>query len=254
MVSNSLKYGIVGVVVVVAIIAVALVAIPSMTPTTPASQSSSSQGPTGGSGTLNIYLTDAPPGSQTLKYLLVNVSSVDLAYEGSLANSTTSSVSSTSSSSTSTSSTTTATSSTSQTRTGPLNTYTYTVPASTGQNVNLTSLQGKSLLLGTTNMPAGNITQITLNISGAKAFYADGSTEQLRVVADGKLMIPIRFSVQANGSTDLTIDITPNFVHISQGGVLTPVLHATAVSKGRTTTTESAEVTASENSTTTAAP
>ncbi len=251
MVSNSVKYGVAGVVVVVAVIAIALAAIPSMKPTQ-TSQSSSSQSPTGGSGTLSLYLTDAPPSAQTLKYLMVNVTSVDLAYEGSLANTTTasSSVASTNSSSASTTNST----STSSTSVTPLNTYTYVVPAGKGQNVNLTSLQGKSLLLGTTTMPAGNITRITLNVSGAKAFYTDGSSEQLKVVANGKLMIPIHFSIQANGSADLTIDLTPNLVHISQGGVLTPVLHATAVSRGKTTTTETAEVTASENSTSAAAP
>ncbi len=92
-------------------------------------------------------------------------------------------------------------------------------------------------------MPAGSITSIVLNLTGAKAFYTDGSTEQLKVVADGKLMVPIRFSIQANGSTDLTIDLTPNLVHISQAGILTPVIHVTTVEMGRNgTTTHTMEV------------
>ena len=68
----------------------------------------------------------------------------------------------------------------------------------------------------------------------------------MQVVADGKLMVPIQFGLQANGSTDLTIDVTPNLANVSQGVVLTPVIDATAVEKGQNgTTTETVTTTES---------
>jgi Domain of unknown function (DUF4382) len=199
----------------------------------------------GGSGVLNILLTDAPPSSLTLKYILVNVSSVELRYEGIIASTTsaTTTSSTTSSSSTSSSSTSSATTSTSVTTTtttsgagAPQNAYVFDVPSSVGMNVNLTSLRGQSALLGAPKVPAGNITAIIINITGAKAVYTDGSSAQLKVVANGMLMVPIQFAIQANESTDLTIDITPNLVHISPSDVLTPVIHVTSVERGPTST------------------
>jgi len=94
---------------------------------------------------------------------------------------------------------------------------------------------------------------VVISVSGAKAFYTDGSSEQLKVTANGQLLIPIHFSVQASGSTDLTFDIMPNTVHISNGGVLNPVIHVAAVGKsqnGSTTTTQTAEVDEAEGATT----
>ena len=120
-------------------------------------------------------------------------------------------------------------------------------------NVNLTKLQGNQLLLGATSKaPAGNVTGIILNITGAEAFWADGSHNQLKVVADGKLMINVHFSIQANGTTNLTLDVAPGDLHISPGNmtVLRPVVHVTAVSSGPkgTETTETTE-TQTESST-----
>lgn len=276
--SRTLTYAIAAVVVVAVIIGAAVVYNPfapntsnqqtgasstsSAGQTSQSSTQASSSSIQSGTGALNIYLTDAPPSSETLKYLLVNVSSVELTYQGSLAattsttsDSTSSSSSTSTSSTTSSSTTTTATTSTttSQTSTQPQNTFVFKIPSNVGTNVNLTKLQGQSLLLGATTMPAGNITSVILNVTGAKAFYTDGSSEQLKVVADGKLMIPIHFGVAANGSTDLTFDVTPSLVHISQGGVLTPVIHATAVEKGRSgsTTTHTTDVTETTQTSTT---
>lgn len=228
----------------------------------------------GGSGILNIYLTDAPPSEQTLKYLLVNVSSVELRYQGNVATTTntttttasTSTNSSTTSATNSTTTTTTASTSTNSTTTSvtnstattttnttststgttPQNVYIFIVPTDVGMNINLTSLSGQQLLLGAPTVPAGDITSIVLRITGATAFFTDGMSAQLKVVANGKLMIPIHFSVQPNGSTDLTIDIMPNDIHISQGkaNVLTPVIHTTVVERGQgSTTTHTTEVT-----------
>lgn len=120
-----------------------------------------------------------------------------------------------------------------------------------GTNVNLTKLQGNALLLGATKVPAGNVTGIILNITGAKAFWTDGSSNQLKVVADGKLMTDIHFQVFANGSTNLTIDITPGGIHISPGNdkVLRPVImvEVTGTGAGGSTQTSTTKTTVTES-------
>ena len=187
-------------------------------------QSSTGTGILGQSGTMNIYLTDAPPASPQFSYLLINVSSVVLSYEGNVSTS------------------------------PPTNQWVFNVPASSGTNVNLTSLVNSSALLGATKVPAGNVTMITFQISGARAYFADGNSTQLKVVANGKLMVPINFTVNANGQSDLTVDITPNSIHLSHGStpVLTPVVHVTVAQKGQSaTTTVSVTTSFTETSTTT---
>ena len=235
----------------------------------PSISNSSQAGP--GSSSLSIYLSDPPPSSPNLSYLLVNVTSVTIKYSSNVTAvttsvstssavslSTTTNTTSSTSSSTSTSSltshslSTSSSTSSSTIRSGFVNRYVYNVSASVGDNVNLTKLQGSSLLLGTTSIPSGNVTGVVLHITGAKAFWADGTSTQLRVVADGKLMINVHFTVQSSGSTDLTLSISPGDIHVSPGqaSVLSPVVHVTAVSTGsRGTQTAEATVTESENST-----
>ena len=161
-----------------------------------------------GTGTLNVYLTDAPPSGTTLKSLLLNVTSVVLSYEGNV------------------------------TTTPPQNEFVFQVPSSQGMNVDLLKLQGTSLLLGATSVPAGNVTRILVNITGAEAIFTDGTSAKLNVVADGELMIPFHFQVTKSGSVDLTVDIQPNAIHTSKGvtTVLTPVVHVMAVQKSQSKT------------------
>lgn len=209
---------------------------------------SSNTSAVGAPSTLNIYLTDKPS-NVTLKSLVVNVTSLTLKYVGVESTQTsTSSVSSSSSAST----TTTSSFSTSSTESESSNRFTYNISAKVGTNVNLTKLQGTQLLLGSPKIPPGNVTGLILHIMGARASYSDGTSEQLKVVADGKLMIPVHFVVQPNGTTNLTLDITPNMAHTSQGvaHVLTPVIHVTAVSSGdQGTSTFSTEASESESET-----
>ncbi len=174
-----------------------------------ASSQSTSVSYPAGVGTLNIYLADAPPTSPSLKYLLLNVSSVVLKYSGNVST------------------------------TAPRDTYVFNVPAAKGKNANLTSLTGNGILLGATTAPAGNITDIILNITGAKGFFTDGSSAQLKVVANGKLMVHFPFQVYAKGTTDLKLDLQPNDIHISAGQaeVLTPVIRVSSVERSQTTTT-----------------
>ncbi len=231
--------------------------LPGLSNSSSQSNSNTSSGTTstnglGGPGTasLNIYLTDKPPSNTTMKYLLVNVTSVTLRYEGNSSGSQTSTTS-TSSTGSSTSSTTTSTTSTTGTSEQTESQFTYNVSSSIGTNLNLTRLQGNKILLGASKIPSGNVTGIVFHITGAIAFYNDSTSKQLKVVADGKLMIPVAFTVQSNGTVDLTIDITPNSIHTSQGqaSVLTPVIHVAAVSSGsHGTTTETSETSESETS------
>lgn len=202
------------------------------------SSSSSGLG-SAGTGTMNIYLADPPPQNQTLKYLLINVTSITLKYSSNVT-----AVNATSST------TTGNTTSTSSPGGGSGSRYVFNVSSSLGTNVNLTKLQGPGILLGSPKVPAGNITGIILNITGAEAFWTNGNHTQLKVVADGKLMINVHFTVQANGTTDLTLDIVPGDIHVSPGqaSVLRPVVHVTVVSTGPQGT-QTAETTATQTET-----
>ena len=223
-------------------------------PGIPGNSSTSTSGQGGpGTGSMNFYLADPPPSNSILKYLLVNVTSITLKYSSNLAEtSTTTSSTSTSaptSSSTTTSSTTTSSSSTSQDSFE--NRFVFNVSSSLGTNLNLTKLQGNALLLGATKVPAGNVTGIILNITGAEAFWTDGTHTQLKVVADGKLMINVQFLVQTNGTTNLTLDLTPGDIHVSPGqaSVLRPVVRVTTVSSG-SSGTKTTETTVTETEST----
>lgn len=222
-----------------------------------------------GSGTLSIYLADPPAANSTIKYLLVNVTSVTLQYSSnvtattstsSTSSASSSATSSTSSSSTSVESTSTqsssATSFVSTTQANFVNRYVYNVSSSVGTNVNITKYQGSALLLGSPNVPTGNVTGVILNITGAKAFWANGTSSQLKVVANGKLMVHVQFTIQSGGNSDMNIDITPASVHVSQGDVLRPVLLVTVSKNGSSTTetsTTSASSTTSSSSSTSSA-
>lgn len=231
--------------------------LPGMSNSSSSSNSFSSSGTTSsggfqgpGSAALSIYLTDNPPTNVSLKYLLVNVTSVTLRYGENVSSSqTTTSTTTTGTESVTSSSTSTSTTSSTEPE---QNHFTYNVSSSVGTNVNITSLQGKKILLGATTIPSGNVTGIVFNITGARAFYNDSTSKQLKVVADGKLMIPVVFTVQSGGNVNLTIDITPNSIHTSQGqaSILTPVIHVTVVSAGsQGTTTHTVETSESETST-----
>ncbi|MDG6901793.1 MAG: hypothetical protein JRM80_07515 [Nitrososphaerota archaeon] len=195
-----------------------------------------------GSGTLNIYLADPPPANHTIKYLLVNVTSVTLKYSSNTTEPTTSS-SVSSAVSSATSSTSTSTTESTSSESGSSSRFVYNISASVGTNVNLTKYQGSPLFLGAAKAPTGNVTGVILNISGARAFWTNGSSTQLDVVAGGKLMVNVHFTVQTGGAADMNISITPSSVHVSQGYVLRPVLLVTVTRSGTATTTTTASST-----------
>lgn len=192
-------------------------------------------------GTLNIYLADPPPSSPAMKYLLVNVTSVTLEYSSNITQTTTTSSVSSSSGVAATSSSPTTSETTSAS--GFVNRFVYNVSSSVGTNVNLTEYQGSPLLLGSPKVPTGNVTGVILNISGAKAFWTDGTSSQLKIVANGKLMVNSNFTVQASGITNMNISITPSSVHVSQADVLRPVLLVTVTRSSSTSTETSTSVT-----------
>jgi hypothetical protein len=170
---------------------------------------------------INFYLTDAPrPGDP--KYLEVNISSIIVRYQNPLPCS----------------------------KADGATEYQYQVPSNVGVNVNLTSLAGQSKLLGAASIPPGTVNEIIFMISGAKAFFPDGSSVQLKVVANGKLMMPVQFDVTPGGSIVATIDVTPNSIHLSNGNepILSPVVHITIVEDHRTI---SSTITATSSTTTT---
>ncbi len=175
---------------------------------TQSSSQSSVSGILGSTGVLNIYLTDAPPANPLFDYLLLNVSSVVLMYTGNMSANVQN------------------------------HEWIYNVPSTSGTDVNLTKLVNNKILLGATEVPAGNVSEIIFNINGARAFFNDGSSSMLKIVANGKLMIPIQFTVNASGTSDLTVDITPNSIHLSHGNtpVLTPVVHVTVVQEWKSST------------------
>ncbi len=214
-----------------------------------------------GSGTMNIYLADSPAHNASLKYLLINVTSITLKYSPGMSAtaSTTSSSGSTASTSTAAMSSSSSYSTTSDApgstsapgQSGSENRYMFNVSSSLGTNVNLTKLQGSSVLLGSPRVPAGNVTGIVLQIAGAEAFWTNGNHTQLKVVANGKLMVPVHFTVHASGTTNLNLDLNPGDIHVSpgNGSVLSPVVHATAGSSGPGgAETTSTAVTESESS------
>ncbi|QQG48622.1 MAG: hypothetical protein HY247_07755 [archaeon] len=234
--------------------------------TTPGGTSSTTSLGSPGTGSLRFYLADTPHSNATLRYLLINVTSVILKYatgENQTDSTTTTSttvttVSSTSTSTNVTSTSTTVTNSTSSTassnstQSGTENRFTFVVPPSVGTNVNVTSLHGDGILLGTVNAPAGEVVGIILNVSGAEAFWTSGNSSVLKVVANGKLMVPVHFTISPNGSTDLKFDLVPSGIHISNGKVpvLSPVLHVTVVTHTVSSTSSAVTSLATTNSTT----
>jgi hypothetical protein len=92
----------------------------------------------------------------------------------------------------------------------------------------LLSLQDVFQELSTTQIPAGNYTKIRLHIRDATATYKDGTTDNLNVPSD-KIDVIIHFEVKEKLTTNILIDMTSDFVAISNSHNLRPVLKATIV-------------------------
>jgi hypothetical protein len=90
----------------------------------------------------------------------------------------------------------------------------------------LLSLQDVSLDLATTQIPIGSYNKIRLHVSEAIATYNDGTTEDLKVPSD-KIDVIIDFEVKEEVTTNVLIDMTADFVAISNTHNLRPVLKAT---------------------------
>jgi len=79
-----------------------------------------------------------------------------------------------------------------------------------------------------TKIEAGNYTKIRMLISSAIANKTDDPTNPVELtVPSGKIDVIAKFEIVENGRIDVTIDIQPNWVAISNSGNLRPVLKAT---------------------------
>ena len=104
--------------------------------------------------------------------------------------------------------------------------------------VDLLSLQNISQDLSTTQLPAGNYTNIRLHVKDATATYKDGTTDNLNVPSD-KIDIIIHFEIKENATTNVLIDMSADSAAISNSHNLKPVLKATVVPSATTTPTPS---------------
>jgi hypothetical protein len=95
---------------------------------------------------------------------------------------------------------------------------------------NLLALQDVVKELSVAQLPAGNYSKIRLHVSEANATFRDDSATQpptpLKVPSD-KLDIIIKFEIEEDATTQLLIDMTADWVAISNSHNLRPVLKAT---------------------------
>ena len=89
-------------------------------------------------------------------------------------------------------------------------------------------LQDVSQDLSTTQIPVGTYTKIRLHVTDATATYKDGTTDNLNVPSD-KIDVIIHFEVKEGDTTNVQIDMTADFVAISNTQNLRPVLKATII-------------------------
>ena len=91
----------------------------------------------------------------------------------------------------------------------------------------LLTLQDISKDLSTTLLPAGNYSKIRLHVKDATATFTDDTSVGLTVPSD-KIDIIVKFEIKEGATTNVLIDMTADFVAISNSNNLKPVLKATA--------------------------
>ena len=90
----------------------------------------------------------------------------------------------------------------------------------------LLKLTDFSIVLATEGLPTGNYTEIRLHVLNAYANISD-NIEELKVVANGWLMVKVHFMLEEEGVTTLTLDIDVNEKSIVNSKKLHPVVKAT---------------------------
>ncbi len=105
------------------------------------------------------------------------------------------------------------------------------------------SVQFDLLLLGdiskdlaTTQIPTANYTKLRFQVTEATATYEDGTTDNLNVPSD-KIDVIVHFVVKEGATTNVLIDMTADFVAISNSHNLRPVLKATVTPSATSTPT-----------------
>ena len=85
----------------------------------------------------------------------------------------------------------------------------------------------KEFHASSTKIEAGNYTKIRMYISSAIANKTDTPTEPVALkVPSGKIDVIAKFEIVENEAVDVTIDIQPDWIAISNSGNLRPVLKA----------------------------
>ena len=135
-----------------------------------------------GTGTVNIFLTDAPLDLAGVTSVNVTLTSVVLFPEDSDS------------------------SGEMTTLAGNLDAMTPVVIVSHPATFDLLTLPGgATALLGTDEVPAGSYQRIRLEVSSADLIYPDGTTAPLKIES-GKVDVPIRFSVAQDETTGVVLD------------------------------------------------
>lgn len=93
--------------------------------------------------------------------------------------------------------------------------------------VDLLQLVNKTRDLTTVEIDPGNYTKIRLGVEDAMAKYVGGGWEEV-MVPSGKIDIIIRFEIEDGEEVILLIDVTADWIAISESGNLRPVLKAEA--------------------------
>ena len=96
----------------------------------------------------------------------------------------------------------------------------------------LTALTGDlSAIVGNASMPSGKYVMIVFNITEARAKFnntatgtVDSTYTPLRVVANGKLMVPVHFEIVNGTTTEVTLDFDLDQMKVNPNDVLRPVI------------------------------
>ena len=93
-------------------------------------------------------------------------------------------------------------------------------------NFDLLKLEDTSKDLSVTQLPTGNYSKIRLHVKDASATFQDDTIAELKVPSQ-KIDIIIKFEIQEDQNTEVLIDMTADWIAISNSHNLKPVLKAT---------------------------
>ncbi len=91
--------------------------------------------------------------------------------------------------------------------------------------VDILALQNVTEDLSVTEITPGNYTKLRMTIATANATYVGGETVDLKV-PPGRIDVIVHFEVKAGETTKILVDMTADWVSISQSQRLRPVLKA----------------------------